>query len=90
MTLPDLFNPSLSAWIVAFAAVGALALSPSLPAQDETRVARPPAADVSINQPTMRGGGSEGALDMLPFAYDLDERDEPSFQRLPAFVDAES
>lgn len=88
MRLSDLASPSLSAWIFALAAVGAVALIPSRPASDETRVARPPAADVSLNVPVMRGGESEGAADMLPFAYDFDEWAVPGAKPLPALVDA--
>jgi hypothetical protein len=86
--ISDLASPSLSAWIVAAATVGALALVPGQPTSDDARVARPPAADVSVNMPAMRGGASEGAVDMLPFAYDFDEWAVPGARPYPALVDA--
>jgi hypothetical protein len=83
-------GPALSAWIVALATIASLALFQGGAASDEARTPRPPAADVSMTMPAMRDDGSEGANDMLPFAYDLDDWERPGVKPLPALVDAES
>jgi hypothetical protein len=90
LKLSNFAGPALSAWIVALAAIGSLALLQGGAASDEARVPRPPAADVSVAAPAMRDDGSEGTSGMLPFAYDLDEWELPGGKPLPALVDAES
>ena len=87
MKISDLANSSFGAWIVVAAAVAAIALVPDGSVSDDARVARPPAADVNVTMPAMRGGASDGAVDMLPFAYDIDEWTVPGEKPAPIFVE---
>ena len=65
LKISDLASPSVTAWIVALATVGALAFFPSRPSSDDARVARPPIADVNVAAPAMRPTPSEGVDDLI-------------------------
>jgi len=87
--ISEITTQTLAAWIAAVAAIGAVALVPTMSAVDDWKEPRRIVGDVSIGGPMTRGA-ADGGEGMLPFEYDLGHGKHGSHGVPPLLTDADS